>query len=113
MVKPMEEETLDLKAAGLLTGVCILWGVNAVTIKISNLGIDPVFTAGLRSVVAAVCLMIWMKQQKMKLFPGKILDGLAVGVLFRSSLYHGLFRMDTPLFNPIFSCLRGPLFPQG
>jgi drug/metabolite transporter (DMT)-like permease len=78
----MEEKTLDIKAAGLLTGVCILWGVNAVTIKFSNVGIDPIFTAGLRSVVAAICLMMWMKQQKMTLFPGKVLDGLAVGILF-------------------------------
>lgn len=122
MVKPMEEETLDLKAAGLLTGVCILWGVNAVTIKISNLGIDPVFTAGLRSVIAAICLMIWMKQQKMTLFPGKILDGLAVGVLFGSEfaiLYSSLLYTTVSsawilLYStPFFHALGAHFFLKG
>jgi drug/metabolite transporter (DMT)-like permease len=122
MDKPVEEETLDLKAVSLLTGVCILWGVNAVTIKISNLGIDPVFTAALRSVIAAVCLMIWMKQQKMNLFPGKILDGLAVGVLFGSEfalLYSSLLYTTVSsawillYVTPFFHTLGAHFFLKG
>ncbi|MCK4786761.1 MAG: DMT family transporter [Desulfobacteraceae bacterium] len=84
MDKPLEKEALDLGAVCLLTGACMLWGINAVTIKVSNLGIDPIFAAGLRSVIAALCLMVWMKQKKMSIFPGKILDGIIVGVLFGS-----------------------------
>jgi len=80
----MEDETLDIKATGLLTGICMLWGVNAVTIKFSNVGIDPIFTAGLRSVIATIGLVLWMKLKKMPIFPGRIVDGLVVGVLFGS-----------------------------
>ena len=75
-------ETLDAKAIVLLTGLCILWGVNAVAIKISNVGVDPIFGAGIRSVIAGLGLAIWMKAKGMRLFPGSILDGIAVGVLF-------------------------------
>ncbi len=122
MNRLLEKETLDLKAVSLLTGVCILWGVNAVTIKISNLGIDPIFTAGLRSVIAAVCLIIWMKQQKMNLFPGKVLDGLVVGVLFGAEfaiLYSSLlyttvsFSWILLYVTPFFHTLGAHFFLKG
>lgn len=73
---------LDLEAAVLLTALCILWGFNAVAIKVSNAGIDPIFAAGIRSVIATLGLMFWMKVKGVRLFPGKLIDGLAVGVLF-------------------------------
>ena len=76
------KETLDVKAVVLLTGLCILWGLNGVAIKISNVGIDPIFCAGIRSVIAGLGLVIWMKTKGMLLFPGSILDGVAVGILF-------------------------------
>ncbi|MCJ7809598.1 MAG: DMT family transporter [Desulfobulbaceae bacterium] len=75
-------ETLDVKAMALLTGLCILWGVNSVAIKVSTTGIDPIFCAGIRSVIAGLGLAVWMKAKGMRLFPGSILDGIAVGVLF-------------------------------
>ncbi len=76
------KETLDLKAVFILTGLCMLWGFNAVAIKVSNVGIAPVFSAGLRSVIAVVALAVWMKVKKIPLFPSNLLDGLVVGVLF-------------------------------
>jgi drug/metabolite transporter (DMT)-like permease len=79
---PAVKETLDLKAIVILTGLCLLWGFNAVTIKVSNEGIAPVFCAGIRSVIAVVALAIWMKVKKLPLFPSNLLDGVVVGVLF-------------------------------
>ena len=79
---PSVKETLDLKAVAILTGLCMLWGFNAVTIKVSNLGIAPVFSAGIRSVIAVIALTIWMKVKKVPLFPSNLLDGLVVGLLF-------------------------------
>ena len=76
------KETLDGKAVILLTGLCILWGLNAVAIKFSNTGVDPIFCAGIRSVIAGLGLAVWMKTKGMRLFPGSILDGIVVGVLF-------------------------------
>lgn len=82
MDSPVAKETLDVKAVVILTGLCMLWGFNAVTIKVSNEGIGPVFCAGIRSVIAVIALAIWMKAKKLPLFPSNLLDGLAVGLLF-------------------------------
>jgi len=79
-----EKETLDLKAVALLTLLCMIWGFNGVAIKVSNAGIAPIFCAGIRSVIAVLGLAVWMKVNRMALFPGKILDGLVVGILFGS-----------------------------
>jgi drug/metabolite transporter (DMT)-like permease len=76
------KETLDLKAVAILTGLCMLWGFNAVTIKISNAGIAPVFSAGIRSVIAVIALVIWMRAKKVPLFPSNLWDGVVVGLLF-------------------------------
>ena len=78
----MMRDRLDARAAILLTVLCLIWGVNAPAIKISNEGIAPLFCAGLRSVVATVCLIIWMLRKGLELFPGRLADGLFVGFLF-------------------------------
>ena len=78
------KEALDLKAVAILTGICMLWGFNAVAIKESNLGIAPVFCAGIRSVIAVIALALWMKVKKIPLFPSNLMDGLVVGILFGS-----------------------------
>ena len=78
------KEALDLKAVAILTGICMLWGFNAVAIKESNLGIAPVFCAGIRSVIAVMALALWMKVKKIPLFPSNLMDGLVVGILFGS-----------------------------
>ncbi len=75
-------ETLDVKAVVLLTVLCMAWGFNAVAIKVSNAGIAPIFCAGIRSVIAVLGLAIWMKMNRIPLFPGNLLDGVMVGILF-------------------------------
>jgi len=77
-----EKETLDIKAVALLVVLCMLWGFNGVAIKVSNAGIAPIFGAGIRSVIAVLGLAAWMKVNRMRLFPGNVLDGLIVGILF-------------------------------
>ena len=84
MNSPTVKEVLDLKAVAILTGICMLWGLNAVAIKVSNLGIAPVFCAGIRSVMAVIALALWMKVKKIPLFPSNLMDGLVVGILFGS-----------------------------
>ena len=82
MAKPRAGDALDLKAALMLTVLCLTWGLNAVAIKFSNTGIAPVFCAGLRSVVATGCLLIWMTWRRLELFPGRLKDGILIGFLF-------------------------------
>jgi drug/metabolite transporter (DMT)-like permease len=98
MEKIAYRPTLDLKAVLLLTGICLLWGINGPAIKVSNQGVAPMFAAGIRSVVATICLIGWMRYRKMALFPGRILDGLWVGLLFGfefSILYTSLLYTTT------------------
>ena len=75
-------DRLDARAVILLTVLCLIWGLNAVAIKFSNEGIAPLFCAGLRSVIASVCLMIWMSWKRLDFFPGRLFDGFVVGFLF-------------------------------
>jgi drug/metabolite transporter (DMT)-like permease len=82
MEKIVYRHALDLKAVLLLTGICLLWGINGPAIKVSNAGVAPMFAAGIRSVIATMCLIGWMKHRKMPLFPDRVLDGLWVGLLF-------------------------------
>jgi drug/metabolite transporter (DMT)-like permease len=76
------KETLDLKAVILLTLLCMAWGFNAVAMKVGNAGIAPIFGAGIRSVIAVIGLIVWMRIKRIPLFPGSLFDGLIVGVLF-------------------------------
>ncbi|OIP38166.1 MAG: EamA/RhaT family transporter [Deltaproteobacteria bacterium CG_4_8_14_3_um_filter_51_11] len=79
---PGEIRKMSIKAAILLTCVCMTWGLNAVAIKISNQEIPPVLAAALRSVIAGLFLTGWMRFSGMRLFPARLWDGVAVGALF-------------------------------
>ncbi len=122
MDSPLVKQTLDLRAAFLLTMICMLWGINAVAIKVSNLGIDPIFTAGVRSVIATLGLFVWMKFKKMSIFPGNIFDGLVVGFLFgiefgllySSLLYTTVSSAWILLYStPFFHALGAHYFTEG
>jgi len=75
-------DALDLRAALMLTVLCLIWGLNGAAIKFSNTGIAPIFCAGLRSVVATGCLIIWMPWKRLELFPGRLKDGIIIGIMF-------------------------------
>jgi drug/metabolite transporter (DMT)-like permease len=82
MPESRSADSLDLKAGCVLTVICLIWGLNAVAIKFSNAGIAPIFCAGLRSVIATVCLIIWMRLKRLELSQGRLKDGMVVGFLF-------------------------------
>jgi len=73
---------LDAKASMILTVLCLIWGLNAVAIKYATAGIAPIFCAGLRSVIATVCLIGWMAYRRIEIFSGHLKDGLVIGFLF-------------------------------
>lgn len=82
MEDPKLGDKLDAKAAILLTVLCLIWGLNAVAMKYATAGIAPIFCAGLRSLIATICLMGWMAFRRITLFPGHLKDGVIVGLLF-------------------------------
>ena len=64
--------------------IALVWGSNMAFVKLAARDIAPLFMAGIRSLVAALCLCIWMKAKGVVLFPAKIIifHGVVAGVLF-------------------------------
>lgn len=86
---------LDFPGAGILLVLCILWGIQQVTIKLALEGVSPVMQSGIRSIVAVALLIIWMRARGIPLFPddGAWRPGMAAGALFAlefALIYWGL-----------------------
>lgn len=71
-------------AAAALTGVCLLWGLNVVMMKISTEGFPPALTAGLRNLVAAGIFAVVLAVMRQPLFyrDRRLRDGIIIGLLF-------------------------------
>jgi drug/metabolite transporter (DMT)-like permease len=111
-LKP-NNSALDGLGIGLLIVICASWGFNQVAIKATNQCIPPVLQAGIRSIGAAILVMLWMKYRKSPLFARDktVWWGILVGVLFSMEfilIYCGLdytnasraviFLYTTPFF---------------
>jgi len=86
---------LDLFGAGILLVLCILWGIQQVSIKLALEGISPVMQGGLRSVISVALLIIWMRVKGIPLFDadGAWRPGMLAGALFAMEfalIYWGL-----------------------
>ena len=75
---------IDAYGAVCLIGFSILLGINHVIIKVVNTGIQPVFFCGLRSLIAAFCIIIWMKHKRIPIaFPMSEWGvGIIAGIIF-------------------------------
>lgn len=71
-------------AMAILVVLCAIWGLNQVAIKVGNEGISPAWQAALRSIGAAILLLIWARMRGVALFErdGTLAAGLAAGALF-------------------------------
>jgi drug/metabolite transporter (DMT)-like permease len=80
-------------ALGLI-GLCAIWGLGQVAIKVGNSGISPLMQAGLRSVGATLLLFIWCRASGVRLHePGGAWRPVVAGLLFALEfllLYRGL-----------------------
>ncbi len=68
----------------ILLGLAVIWGANMPIVKLGGRNLAPLFMAGVRSLVAAFCLYLWMKLKGITLFPSRIIlvHGIVVGVMF-------------------------------
>jgi drug/metabolite transporter (DMT)-like permease len=90
---------VPVRAGLLLAGLCLLWGGNLVSIKISNQGIPPILAAVMRSVVASLLLWAYARLKGQGVFmPREALrHALVIGFLFGVEfvfLYWGLVFTD-------------------
>jgi drug/metabolite transporter (DMT)-like permease len=81
----MQRKTeLDTLAMVLLIGLAMLFGFNQVSIKVVNLGFNPVFASGVRSVIATLAVVIWMRARGIRIIvtPGSVPIGIVMGLVF-------------------------------
>lgn len=79
-----QHERLDLFAAAATTGLCALWGLSHVAVKVANAGISPAFQSGLRSLGALACILLWSWLRGISFRAGKdtLVPGLLAGAMF-------------------------------
>lgn len=120
----IQNEDLDLRASLLSAFLCVLFGANAVAIKISLLGLGPFTVAGIRFSVAAVLIFLWALATKRKIgfFREQLGPLLILSVIFVAQLslfYIGLSRSNasrgTLLANlqPFFTLFLAHFFISG
>ena len=75
---------IPLTGVVLLAVLCLTWGGNMVTIKVSNQGVAPILAAAIRSIISS--LLLWgyaLVMRKQVFLPrGFVRHGVAVGLLF-------------------------------
>jgi drug/metabolite transporter (DMT)-like permease len=75
---------MDPPAMALLLGLCAIWGLNQVAIKVGHAGISPLTQAGLRSAIATACLVAWAALRGVPLLrrDGSLGYGITIALLF-------------------------------
>ena len=118
-----DRKPLDALAFGLMTVLCIAWGLQQVTIKIAAPDVSLVMQAGIRSIVATALLLGWAGLRGIPLFgrDGTLPAGLVAGALFATEfvfIYAGLAytaasRMIVFIYTtPCFTALMLPYFAR-
>ncbi len=90
------KEHIDAFGAGALIAFSALFGLNQVVIKVVNAGLQPVFSAGLRSLGAMVLIFLWLRLTRTKLeVQREVLPwGVLSGVLFSSEFILLFLALD-------------------
>ena len=80
----MRKDRLDMPGLAGLLAVTALLAANQVIVKQTNQGLQPVFFAGLRSVLATFAVLAWLRLRRrpLRLPPGTLGPGLLIGVIF-------------------------------
>jgi drug/metabolite transporter (DMT)-like permease len=75
---------ISLTVAALLVFLCLLWGGNMVSIKISNQGIPPFLAAAIRSGVASALLWVyaWRRRESFPFRGKNFIRGAIIGLVF-------------------------------
>ena len=76
-----------------IVGLCLLWGLGQIMIKVANTGISPLLQAGLRSILAGLLVAGWMgvRGTSFALRRSSVWPMTAIGLLFALE-FVGLFQ---------------------
>jgi drug/metabolite transporter (DMT)-like permease len=116
---PADRKPLDATAFGLMTLLCMLWGLQQVAIKLTAPDVSLVMQAGIRSVVATLLLMAWARLRGIALFgrDRTLVPGLVAGAMFAAEfvfIYAGLAHTTAArmvVFIYVTPCLTALLLP--
>lgn len=100
-------DRLDAVGLGLLLLSTLIFGINQVVIKLVDVGLQPVFFAGLRSIGAFFCIWGWMawRGRPPRIAHGTAGAGLLVGLAFSAEflcLFLALDRTTVVMSSIIF-----------
>lgn len=89
------KDRLDGLAIGLMTILCLTWGIQQVVIKIAAEFVPPLLQAGIRSAGATIAVLAWMLWRRVPLLnrDGSLVPGLWAGILFGAEfalIFYGL-----------------------
>jgi drug/metabolite transporter (DMT)-like permease len=119
----MLNERVTVRAAGIVIFTAILWGGNAVTIKIGLGGIPPLALAALRFALGSILVLIWsmVLRISLSLKKGELVPLIALGALFILQIYllnkgtqltlagrSAIFISTYPFFTALFAHLFIP-----
>lgn len=92
----MRKDRLDATGLTLLLGVQLLLALNQISIKVVNEGLQPVFFAGIRSVLAVfvVWAWLWFRGRPPKLTREALGPGIAIGVIFAAEFLFLFVALD-------------------
>ncbi len=79
-----------------LLATTFLFGINQVMIKVVDVGLQPVFFAGVRSLGAVLCIWAWMawKGRPLRIEPGTFWAGVLVGLVFSAEFLCLFLALD-------------------
>lgn len=97
----MRKDRLDAAGLGALLGVTIFFSLNQILIKEVNHGFQPVFFAGLRSLLAVAFVggWLWWRGLSARLRWGDLGAGLAIGVVFSVEFLCLFMALDLTLVS--------------
>ncbi|MGL5009169.1 MAG: DMT family transporter [Paracoccaceae bacterium] len=90
------KSALDPTGFAVLIGVTLLFAANQVVIKITNQGLQPVFFAGLRSLLAVFFVAAWMRYRgiSLNLTRAMLPAGLLIGLVFSAEFLFLFLALD-------------------
>jgi drug/metabolite transporter (DMT)-like permease len=81
---PAVHDRVDAFASATVVLVFLCWGLNQVAIKVTNIGLQPVFQSGLRSLLGTLLVVLWCRLRRIPLNvnDGTLPAGVLAGLLF-------------------------------
>src|SRR5262249_13797802 len=81
---PVVHDRVDAAASATVVLLCLCWGLNQVAIKVTNVGLQPVFQSGLRSLFGAILVWLWCRLRRvpLRIDDGTLVPGIMAGLLF-------------------------------